>query len=258
MMVTSTGSEGLGEGGSLSSLASAIQSREVAEGEHPSSASVPGLVDQLTHVDALLARLVTREMGHKNPEVNGNPEPQGQARLRELEAQVVASQAAMQEMRSKFAKNRQILTCNWEQAEAEVRRLDEIYHDTVGQVVRELTAAPEVLASNSSLASLAASLQQARESPTAAGQQGSNGNANLTSRMSRSMVSNGSHANNGQVPGGMSQSQGTRHLTNSNTISGLAQAILSDPCLLKSPTPSLPSLLSSDLARQDMNANQSL
>ena len=48
-------------------------------------------------------------------------------------------------------------------------------------------------------------------------------------------------------------------LTNSNTSSGLSQSILSDPCLLKSPTPSLPSLLSSDLARQqDMNANQSL
>jgi len=78
-------------------------------------------------------------------------------------------------------------------------------------------------------------------------------------RMSRSM---GNHnMGNGGMKGGqsvMSQSQG-KLLTNSNTSSGLSQSILSDPCLLKSPTPSLPSLLSSDLARQqDMNANQSL
>ena len=41
----------------------------------------------------------------------------------------------MQEMMTKFGRNRQILTSNWEQAESEVRRLDDIYHDTVDQLV---------------------------------------------------------------------------------------------------------------------------
>ena len=50
--------------------------------------------------------------------------------LAERQQVVVARDKAMQEMRSKFSRNRQILTTNWEQAESEVRRLDEIYLDT--------------------------------------------------------------------------------------------------------------------------------
>ena len=163
-----------------------------------------------------------------------------------------------------------------EQAEAEVRRLDEIYHETVDSVIRELANAPEALVTYPGLAALATALQQARQEQGGSPPQ-ENGNANLRGdigRMSRSM---GNHMGNGGMKVGqsvMSQSQVRSNvistpsddillqgklLTNSNTSSGLSQSILSDPCLLKSPTPSLPSLLSSDLARQqDMNANQSL
>merc|ERR1719391_117644 len=268
MMVTSTGSEGLAEP-SLSSLASAIQSREEAEtvshGETPPPAppGVPGLVEQLGQVDALLAKLVASVQANtarrEENIVNGNQESEIETRLREMESQLGAKDTAISEMRGKFAKNRQILTGNWEQAEAEVRRLDEIYHETVDSVIRELANAPEALVTYPGLAALATALQQARQEQSGHGSPPQeNGNANL-GRMSRSM---GNHMGNGGMKGGhqsvMSQSQGML-LTNSNTSSGLSQSILSDPCLLKSPPPSLPSLLSSDLARQqDMNANQSL
>merc|ERR1719391_708818 len=268
MMVTSTGSEGFAEP-SLSSLASAIQSREEAEtvsnGETPPPAppGVPGLVEQLGQVDALLAKLVASVQANtarrEENIVNGNQESEIETRLREMESQLGAKDTAISEMRGKFAKNRQILTGNWEQAEAEVRRLDEIYHETVDSVIRELANAPEALVTYPGLAALATALQQARQEQSGHGSPPQeNGNANL-GRMSRSM---GNHMGNGGMKGGhqshMSQSQGML-LTNSNTSSGLSQSILSDPCLLKSPTPSLPSLLSSDLARQqDMNANQSL
>ena len=39
------------------------------------------------------------------------------------------------ELKSKFLKHRQILTSNYEQAESEIKRLDEIYHETVEQVL---------------------------------------------------------------------------------------------------------------------------
>ena len=40
------------------------------------------------------------------------------------------------DLKSKFMKHRQILTANYEQAEDEVKRLDEIFHDTVNQVLQ--------------------------------------------------------------------------------------------------------------------------
>ena len=231
-------------------------------------------------VDALLAKLVASVQAtsarREENIVNGNQESEVETRLREMESQLGAKETAISEMRGKFAKNRQILTGNWEQAEAEVRRLDEIYHETVDSVIRELANAPEALVTYPGLAALATALQQARQEQSGSPAQ-ENGNANLrgdVGRMSRSM---GNHMGNGGMKGGqsvMSQSQVRsdmistlpdaflpqgKLLTNSNTSSGLSQSILSDPCLLKSPTPSLPSLLSSDLARQqDMNANQSL
>jgi hypothetical protein len=261
MMVTSTGSDGLAD------LASAIQVREEAEAAglpRPGETAVPGLADQLGQVDVLLARLVASAQAsaqarssHEN-QLNGN-NSEADGRLREVELQVEARDVAMAEMRGKFARNRQILTGNWEQAEAEVRRLDEIYHDTVGRVVRELAAAPEALSSHPGLAELAAALARAQQE----GQLSPQGNANLRppigpkpNLMSKSLMAPHTNGREGGPGSMMSQSQG-KLLTNSNTSSGLSQSILSDPCLLKSPTPSLPSL--SDLARQqDLNANQSL
>ena len=170
----------------------------------------------------------------------------------------------MQEMRSKFSKNRQILTNNWEQAESEVRRLDEIYHDTVDRVLMVLANLPD-LAKQPGLGQLISSLQLVREAHAQDNSDVDNknaGNANKNSMMSRSLVGEVlTNSNTSGIASMMSQSQ---ILTNSNTSGILSQSILSDPCLHKSPAPSLPSLLSttalssSQLSREDMNANQSL
>ena len=79
------------------------------------------------------------------------------------------------ETREKFGRNRQILTSNWEQAETEVRRLDEIYHDTVDNVVQQLVAVPGLLNTQPGLASLVASF------PTREGV-GTTDNANKTNQ----------------------------------------------------------------------------
>ena len=142
--------------------------------------------------------------------MNGNQESEVEGRLREMESQLGAKEAAILEMRGKFAKNRQILTGNWEQAEAEVRRLDEIYHETVDSVIRELANAPEALVTYPGLATLATALQQARQEQSGIGSPPQeNGNANLRGEVGRMSRSMGNHMNGGMKGGQsvMSQSQ---------------------------------------------------
>jgi len=54
-----------------------------------------------------------------------------------------------------------ILTSNWEQAESEVKRLDDIYHDTVDQVLQALRSVPGVVSSNPTLNQLLLNLELA-------------------------------------------------------------------------------------------------
>jgi len=295
MMTTSTGSDQLGllsDNTSLHNLATTIQERQHLEGQGRSDGNitVPGLTEQLSQVEQLVAKLVCVNMARSQENLNnGNSNSntnlelenldlenkdvtrsiiQDQAtRLAELQQLVVARDKAMQEMRSKFSRNRQILTTNWEQAESEVRRLDEIYHDTVDRVVMTLASVPDLSQQYPGLKQLLANLQLVRETQQA--QENTNNdnkvvaNTNKNTMMSRSLVSEVlSNSNTSGITSSMmSQSQ---ILTNSNTSGILTQSILSDPCLLKSPAPSLPSLLStsaisaSQLSREDMNANQSL
>jgi len=299
MMTTSTGSDQLGllsDNTSLHNLATTIQERQHLEGQGRSvgNITVPGLTEQLSQVEQLVAKLMCVNMarsqenlnnGNSNSNSNSNTNLelenldlenkdvtrsiiQDQAsRLAELQQLVVARDKAMQEMRSKFSRNRQILTTNWEQAESEVRRLDEIYHDTVDRVVMTLASVPDLSQQYPGLKQLLANLQLVRETQQA--QENTNNdnkvvaNTNKNTMMSRSLVSEVlSNSNTSGITSSMmSQSQ---ILTNSNTSGILTQSILSDPCLLKSPAPSLPSLLStsaisaSQLSREDMNANQSL
>ena len=71
---------------------------------------------------------------------------------------------------------RQILTSNWEQAESEVRRLDDIYHDTVDRVVMTLASLPELTQQHPSLAALVSTLQLERENNAVHENNGANEN----------------------------------------------------------------------------------
>jgi len=292
MMTTSTGSDQLGllsDNTSLHNLATTIQERQQLEGQGRSvgNITVPGLTEQLSQVEQLVAKLMCVNMARSQENLNnGNSSTnlelenldlenkdvtrsiiQDQAtRLAEMQQLVMARDKAMQEMRSKFSRNRQILTTNWEQAESEVRRLDEIYHDTVDRVVMTLASVPDLSQQYPGLKQLMANLQLVRETQQAQESTDNDNkvvaNTNKNTMMSRSLVSEVlSNSNTSGITSMMSQSQ---ILTNSNTSGILSQSILSDPCLLKSPAPSLPSLLStsaistSQLSREDMNANQSL
>jgi len=292
MMTTSTGSDQLGllsDNTSLHNLATTIQERQQLEGQGRSvgNITVPGLTEQLSQVEQLVAKLMCVNMARSQENLNnGNSNTnlelenldlenkdvtrsiiQDQAtRLAEMQQLVIARDKAMQEMRSKFSRNRQILTTNWEQAESEVRRLDEIYHDTVDRVVMTLASVPDLSQQYPGLKQLMANLQLVRETQQAQESTDNDNkvvaNTNKNTMMSRSLVSEVlSNSNTSGITSMMSQSQ---ILTNSNTSGILSQSILSDPCLLKSPAPSLPTLLStsaistSQLSREDMNANQSL
>jgi len=294
MMTTSTGSDQLGllsDNTSLHTLATTIQERQQLEGQGRSvgTITVPGLTEQISQVEQLVAKVMCVNMARSQENMaNGNANTnleletldledkevtrsiiQDQAaRLAELQQLVVGRDKAMQEMRTKFSRNRQILTSNWEQAESEVRRLDEIYHDTVDRVVMSLASVPDLSQQYPGLSQLVSNLQLVRETQQTQENTDNdnkvvvNTNKNTNTVMSRSLVSEVlSNSNTSGITSLMSQSQ---ILTNSNTSGILTQSILSDPCLLKSPAPSLPSLLStsalsaSQLSREDMNANQSL
>ena len=58
------------------------------------------------------------------------------------------------EMKAKYLKHRQILVTNRELAENEVVRIDEIYHDTVNDVLSVLGSVPDIVQANGELSRL--------------------------------------------------------------------------------------------------------
>lgn len=63
------------------------------------------------------------------------------------------------ELKSRYMKHKKILMSNYEQAESEIKRLDEIYHDTVEQMLQALETIPEVVSVNPTLQQLKSKLQ---------------------------------------------------------------------------------------------------
>jgi len=241
------------------------------------SVTVPGLTEQISNIEDLLGKLVIKnedmvKSQHENV-INGNTESDVAAtdKVTELQGIISDKERVMQEMVSKFSRNRQILTNNWEQAESEVRRLDDIYHDTVDRVVMCLASLPELTQQHPSLAKLVNTLQLEKDNNGSQDNAGANENLsnNLnghSNKMSRSLMNNSNTSfgegdnTNYNTTSLMSQSQ---VLTNSNTsglISSLTQSIMSDPGIIKpvaTSNNSIPSI-TPHLSREDMNANQSL
>ena len=91
--------------------------------ESGASGQVPGLTEQINHIESLVTRLVTRteELARTQQEniINGNAVEEV-ARVDQLETELGEKERLLQEMMAKFSRNRQILTTNWEQAETEV------------------------------------------------------------------------------------------------------------------------------------------
>ena len=206
MMTTSTGS-----GDMKQLLSSSCDQLEAAGG------AVPGLTEQINNIEELVARLAQartqeeadlKKSQHEENVMNGNTETETETQLREV---ISDKERAMAEMVAKFGRNRQILTSNWEQAECEVRRLDDIYHDTVrvprnfvdtlynktaqvSRVVGCLAALPELTQQHPALSALCSQLelessQVASTAPLAANTN-TNTNLNTDTRMSRSLVNN--------------------------------------------------------------------
>lgn len=64
-------------------------------------------------------------------------------------------------LKAKFLRHKEILKSNYEQAENEVIRLDEIYHDTVDMVLKAFNSIPDVVNSSEELLKLKESLKLA-------------------------------------------------------------------------------------------------
>lgn len=275
MMCTSTGSDSM-RAAMTASTGSDQLGLDTCTGQI--SVSVPGLTEQISNIEDLLGKLVIKnedmvKSQHENV-INGNIESDVAAKDKVTELQGIISdkERIMQEMVTKFGRNRQILTSNWEQAESEVRRLDDIYHDTVDRVVMCLASLPELTQQHPSLAKLVNTLQLEKDNNGSQDNSGANENLsnNLnghSNKMSRSLMNNSNTSfgegdnTNYNITSHMSQSQ---VLTNSNTsgiISSLTQSIMSDPGILKpaaNSNNSIPSITPLNLSREDMNANQSL
>lgn len=165
------------------------------------SVTVPGLTEQISNIEDLLGKLVIKnedmvKSQHENV-INGNTESDVAAtdKVTELQGIISDKERVMQEMVSKFSRNRQILTSNWEQAESEVRRLDDIYHDTVDRVVMCLASLPELTQQHPSLAKLVNTLQLEKDNNGSQDNTGANENLsnNLnghSNKMSRSLMNN--------------------------------------------------------------------
>jgi len=157
-----------------------------------------------------------------NPEISKKADKTQNHVIEDLRCELVQREADLKEVRSKFTKNRQILTSNWEQAETEVKRLDDIYHDTVDQVLQALRSMPDVVSSNPTLSQLLLNLELAASE-------------DLATSGEMLTITSGS--------GVMSRSQ-----------SALSQSAVSSlPALLTSSATQI-----SLSAKEDMNANQSL
>lgn len=164
---------------------------------------------------------------------------------------------SLKEMKNKFTKNREILTSNWEQAEEEVRKIDEIYHQTVNRVINTLQDLPEIVETNPNLGNLMRTLLQDDALNSADGVNGNLGvgktrkSDNALTRSLADETSSNTFLN-------------SRNMSQSLFLDGLVPVgmrtgVCSEPCLAKSPLGSVPSILSSPrIQEEDLNANQSL
>ena len=164
MMAASTGSDSM----RMMMSASSGSDQLMMNGD---AASVPGLTEQIANIEDLVGKLVIKsqeiEQSQQENMINGNTGEDSKESLekmrQEMQEVVEEKERKMQEMMNKFSRNRQILTNNWEQAESEVRRLDDIYHDMVDRVVLCLAALPDLTQQHPSLATLVNTLQLERE-----------------------------------------------------------------------------------------------
>ncbi|XP_023330721.1 early endosome antigen 1 [Eurytemora carolleeae] len=285
MMSASTGSDTLGDNGtSISSLALAIADRKHSESHGQIGAEhVPSLADQVYQLDLVISKILSTQQQSSTthqeiPRPNLNLEEtrfQGEnlenlnleetktiileqnKALAQLRNMMESREESQQEMKNKFIKNREILTSNWEQAEEEVRKIDEIYHQTVNRVINTLKDLPEIVDSNPNLGNLMRTLLQDDALNSA---DGVNGNLGVGKTRKSDNALTRSLAD--ETPSNTFQN--SRNMSQSLFLDGLVPVgmrtgVFSEPCLAKSPLGSVPSILSSPrIQEEDLNANQSL
>ena len=146
-----------------------------------------------------------------------------------------------------------------------MRRLDDIYHDTVSRVLGCLATLPDLTQQHPSLVSLITSLklESAREAADITDEDGNNEDNNLNGhvgKMTTSLLTSFPNSREMEIMNVMSKSQGVIESNTNLMNKGLSQSIKSDPGLIKSagsPLNSNPTL-SHQLSGEDVNANQSL
>ena len=122
---------------SLGNLSRAIAQRQISENCHINGGldkeSLPSLGDRVGDVSNLVEKiLIEAKKKPLQPDVVSNGKENRLNNKADNEEEI-------NELKTKFMKHRQILVHNYEQAENEIRRLDEIYHETVQQVLKVTT-----------------------------------------------------------------------------------------------------------------------
>ena len=120
-----------------------------------------------------------------------------------------------------------------------MRRLDDIYHDTVSRVLGCLATLPDLTQQHPSLVSLITSLklESAREAADITDEDGNNEDNNLNGhvgKMTTSLLTSFPNSREMENMNVMSKSQGVIESNTNLMNKGLSQSIKSDPGLIKS------------------------
>merc|ERR1712223_1607051 len=158
---------------SLQNLSNAIKNRKKISESNSSPGSCSqksksSLLSSISKVDGIIKKLleINRNVELKRSNLNeAGSHPNTKIQIEPDFTNEEASDAnkrheeEIAELKAKFLRHKEILKSNCDQAESEVVRLDEIYHDTVDRVLKAFNSIPVIVESNPELLKIKKSLE---------------------------------------------------------------------------------------------------
>lgn len=166
---------------SLQTLSVAIEKRRRSEsilpfnGSHHSekngqNGDTNGVSDNFDKLEKLLENLINQRHMHESSDQNdpnqlNTDESMNKENSSNQNGTMISHETA-EEMRAKFMKHQQIYKANYEHAETEIKRMDELYQDLIVNVLKTLVSVPETLNSQPELQRLKEMLEKEANEPS--------------------------------------------------------------------------------------------
>merc|ERR1712150_204296 len=158
---------------SLQNLSNAIQNRKKISESNSSPGSgnkisKSSLLSSISKVNDLVQKLLEINEGRLNERNTQKVSQSDPTKHHQIEQDSTIFEAngvdkkhedEIMELKAKFLRHKEILKFNCDEAESEVIRLDEIYHDTVDMVLKAFNSIPEIVESNAELLKIKTSLE---------------------------------------------------------------------------------------------------